>query len=70
MTVAAKNNNKAPLVVPSAVRGAIESGIAASEKDFNAGRSFGPFKTHEAFIASLHDETAKLRAQKRARSAR
>jgi bifunctional DNA-binding transcriptional regulator/antitoxin component of YhaV-PrlF toxin-antitoxin module len=108
MTVAVKNNNKTPLVVPSAVRRtagfksgqelefkatggvitivpklpaadeeytvaerrAIDRGIAASEKDYKEGRSYGPFKTHEVFIASLHAEGAKLRAKKRKRPAR
>ncbi len=31
---------------------------------YAAGKSYGPFDTHEAFIASLHQETAKLRAEK------
>ena len=108
MTVAVKNNNKMPLVVPSAVRStagfksgqelefkatggvtiivpklpatgdeytvaerrAIDRGIAASEKDYKEGRSYGPFKTHEDFIASLHAEGAKLRAKRRKRPAR
>jgi bifunctional DNA-binding transcriptional regulator/antitoxin component of YhaV-PrlF toxin-antitoxin module len=103
MTVAIKNNNKTPLVVPRAVRRragfksgqeleikasggvitilpklpatddeytveerrAIDRGIAASEKDFKEGRSYGPFKTHEAFIASLHTEAGKLRKKKK-----
>ena len=96
MTVAIKNNNKAPLVVPPAVRRragfkssqeleikascgvitilpklpatddeytpqqrrVIDRGITASEKDYKEGRSYGPFKTHEEFIASLHKEAA------------
>jgi hypothetical protein len=44
-----------------AERRAIDRGIAASEKDYEEGRSYGPFKTHEALVASLHAETAKLR---------
>ena len=35
-------------------RRAIDRGIAASEKDYKEGRSYGPFRTHEEFIASLH----------------
>jgi bifunctional DNA-binding transcriptional regulator/antitoxin component of YhaV-PrlF toxin-antitoxin module len=108
MTVAVKNNNKTPLVVPSAVRRtagfksgqelefkasggvitivpklptaddeytsaerrAIDRGIAQSEKDYAEGRSYGPFDTHEDFIASLRKETAKLRAKKRRRAAK
>lgn len=108
MTVAIKNNNKTPLVVPPAVRRkagfksgeeiefratggvitilpklpadddeytsaerrAIDRGIAQSEKEYAAGKSYGPFDTHEAFIASLHRESAKLRAKKTKRPAR
>jgi bifunctional DNA-binding transcriptional regulator/antitoxin component of YhaV-PrlF toxin-antitoxin module len=108
MTVAVKNNNKTPLVVPLALRRkvgfkngqdlefsatggvitlapklpitdddytpaerrAIDRGIAVSEKDYKEGRSYGPFKTHEEFIASLDREGAKLRANKRTRSAK
>jgi bifunctional DNA-binding transcriptional regulator/antitoxin component of YhaV-PrlF toxin-antitoxin module len=108
MTVAVKNDNKLPLVVPSAVRRtagfksgqelefkatggmitivpkppaanleyavaerrAIDRGIAASEEDYKEGRSYGPFETHEEFIASLQAEGAKLRAKKRKRPAR
>jgi hypothetical protein len=44
-----------------AARRAIDRGIAASEKDYEKGRSYGPFKTHEALVASLHAEAAKLR---------
>jgi bifunctional DNA-binding transcriptional regulator/antitoxin component of YhaV-PrlF toxin-antitoxin module len=102
MTVAIKNNNKTPLVVPPAVRRragfksgqeleikasggvitilpklpasddeytpqerrTIDRGIVASEKDYKEGRSYGPFKTHEKFIASLHQEAGKLRKKK------
>jgi bifunctional DNA-binding transcriptional regulator/antitoxin component of YhaV-PrlF toxin-antitoxin module len=107
MTVAVKNNNKTPLVVPAAVRRsagfksgqelefkatggvitivpklpaadeysaaerrAIDRGIAASEKDYKEGRSYGPFKTHEEFIVALSAEGAKLGAEKRKRPAR
>lgn len=48
-----------------AQRRAIDRGIAASEKDYKEGRSYGPFKTHAEFIASLHKEAAKLRAARR-----
>lgn len=51
-----------------AQRRAINRGIAASEKDYKEGRSYGPFKTHEEFIASLHSESAKLQKTKRNRS--
>ena len=58
-------------IVPSdddyspAERRAITSGIAASEKDYKEGKAFGPFKTHEEFLASLHTEAAKLRDKKK-----
>ena|SRR5271165_1601752 len=103
MTVAVKNNNKTPLVVPTALRRkagfksgqeleikasggvitilpklpaadgdhttaerrAIDRGIAASEKDYAEGRSYGPFGTHEEFVASLHKEASKLRGNKK-----
>jgi bifunctional DNA-binding transcriptional regulator/antitoxin component of YhaV-PrlF toxin-antitoxin module len=103
MTVAIKNNNKTPLVVPPAVRRragfksgqeleikassgvitilpklpasdseytpqqrrAIDRGIAASEKDYTEGHSYGPFETHQEFIASLHKEAGKLRGKKK-----
>ncbi len=44
-----------------AQRRTIDRGIAQSEKEYKQGRSFGPFDTHEAFIASLHQEAANLR---------
>src|SRR6202521_1675881 len=53
-----------------AQRRAIDRGIAASEKDYKEGRSYGPFKTHEEFIASLHKEAAKLRGKKSKRAVR
>jgi hypothetical protein len=54
----------------AAERRAIDRGIAASEKDYKEGRSYGPFETHEEFIASLQAEGAKLRVKKRKRPAR
>ena len=48
----------------------IDRGIARSEKEYKEGRSFGPFKTHEAFIASLHMQAAKLRGKKTKRRAK
>ena len=47
-----------------AQRRRIDRGIAQSEKDYKEGRSFGPFKTHEAFLGSLHHESVKLRTKK------
>jgi bifunctional DNA-binding transcriptional regulator/antitoxin component of YhaV-PrlF toxin-antitoxin module len=52
-----------------AERRAIERGIAQSEKEYREGRSFGPFDTHEAFIASLHRESARPRRKKSKRPA-
>jgi AbrB family looped-hinge helix DNA binding protein len=49
----------------AAERRAINRGIAASEKDYREGRSYGPFNTHEEFLASLHAEAAKLRGKKK-----
>jgi bifunctional DNA-binding transcriptional regulator/antitoxin component of YhaV-PrlF toxin-antitoxin module len=103
MTVAIKNDNSSPLVVPPAVRRkagfksgqeleikasggvitilpklpsavaeytaaqrrAIDRGIAASEKDYRKGHSYGPFGSHTDFIASLHQEAAKLRKKRK-----
>ena len=42
----------------------IDRGIDQSEKEYQQGQSFGPFQTHETFIASLHAESAKLRGKK------
>lgn len=39
-------------------RSVIDRGIAESLKDFEQGRSYGPFTTHKEFLASLHAETA------------
>jgi hypothetical protein len=39
----------------TAQRRAIDRGIAQSLKEYKQGRGFGPFDTHEAFIASLRD---------------
>jgi hypothetical protein len=48
-----------------AQRHAIDAALAESDEDIRCGRVFGPFDTHEAFIASLHRESAKLRARKK-----
>jgi len=53
-----------------AQRRAINRGIAASEKDYKVGRLYGPFKTHEAFVESLHAEAAKLRKKGSKRTAK
>jgi hypothetical protein len=53
-----------------AQRRAIDRGIAQSEKEYKQGRSFGPFATHEEFIASLHGQNPKPREKKIRHSAR
>jgi hypothetical protein len=103
MTVAVKNNNKTPLVVPlslrrkagfksgqelefsasggvitlapktasaddeytPAERRAIDRGIAASEKQYAAGKSYGPFGTAAEAIASLDANLRKRAAAKK-----
>lgn len=47
----------------------VDRGIAQSLEEFKKGHSYGPFDTHEQFIASLHKEAKKLRAKKRKRAA-
>ncbi len=53
-----------------AQRRAIDRGIAQSEKEHKQGRSYGPFSTHQEFLASLHKESVKLRRTKPKRAAR
>ena len=52
-----------------AERRAIDRGIAASERDYREGRSYGPFESHEEFIAALHREAARMRGKKKSKSA-
>jgi AbrB family looped-hinge helix DNA binding protein len=47
----------------------VDRGIAESLADFEAGRSYGPFKSAGALIASLHKESAKSTARKKAKRA-
>ena len=47
----------------------VDRGIAESLADFEAGRSFGPFKTADDLIASLHKESTKLAVRKKAKRA-
>ena len=42
----------------------VDRGIAQSLDDFKSGRSYGPFKTHQEFLASLHSRAGKLRPKK------
>ena len=103
MTIAVKNDNKMPLVIPlslrrragfksgqelefsassgvitiapkatiandeytPAERRAIDSGIAASEKQYAAGKSYGPFGTAAEAIASLDANLRKRAAAKK-----
>jgi hypothetical protein len=44
----------------------VNRGFAESLADFAAGRSFGPFKTAQELIDSLHKESAKVRSQPKA----
>ena len=47
----------------------VDRGIAQSLDDFKSGRSYGPFKTHAAFLASLHSQTKRLHGNKSKRLA-
>ena len=42
----------------------IDRDIAESMAEYKAGRSFGPFKNHKDFLASLHKEAKKLKKNK------
>jgi AbrB family looped-hinge helix DNA binding protein len=52
-----------------AQRRVIDARLAKSDEDIKHGRVYGPFETHQEFIASLHKESAKLRAKKSKRAA-
>lgn len=45
----------------------VDRGIAESMAEFKAGRSFGPFKTHERFLAALHKKAKKAGGKKQSR---
>ena len=47
----------------------VDRGIAESLADFQAGRSYGPFKSADDLVASLHLEAAKLTPRKKAKRA-
>jgi AbrB family looped-hinge helix DNA binding protein len=47
----------------------LDRGIEKSLEDYKKGRFYGPFDSHEALVASLHEETRKLRAKKARRPA-
>ena len=52
-----------------AQRRAIDRGIAQSLKETGQGRSYGPFDSPAAFVASLRGESKKLRRKKSNRAA-
>ena len=54
----------------SAQRRAINARLAKSDEDIKRGRVYGPFDTHQEFLASLHKEAAKLRVKKAKRPAK
>jgi AbrB family looped-hinge helix DNA binding protein len=45
----------------------VDSEVLESFADFKEGRTYGPFETHGALVASLHAETAKLRSRTKSR---
>jgi len=52
-------------------KSAVDRGIAESLEDFKKGRFYGPFKTAEEMIASLHENAKRLgRVNKSKQSAR
>jgi len=51
-------------------KAAADSGIAESFADFNEGRTYGPFQTHEELLRSLHDQRIMLGSKRRSRRAR
>jgi hypothetical protein len=53
-----------------AQRRAIDARLAKSDEDIKHGRVYGPFGTHQEFVASLHKEAAKLRVKKTKRPAK
>ena len=52
-----------------AQRRIIDARLAAADEDIKRGRLYGPFDTHEQFLASLHKEAKKVRAKKGKRPA-
>jgi AbrB family looped-hinge helix DNA binding protein len=42
----------------------VDRGIVESIAEFKAGRSFGPYDTHEQFLSALQKETKKARTKK------
>jgi bifunctional DNA-binding transcriptional regulator/antitoxin component of YhaV-PrlF toxin-antitoxin module len=60
----AKAENGRIVFEPKAI---VDRGIAESMAEFKAGRSLGPFKTHERFLAALHKEAKKAGSRKQSR---
>ncbi len=52
-----------------AQRRMIDARLAEADEDIKRGRLYGPFDTHEQFLASLHKEAKKLRGKKSKRPA-
>lgn len=48
-----------------AQRRIVDARLAKSDEDLKHGRVYGPFDTHEEFIAALRLESAKLRAKRK-----
>jgi AbrB family looped-hinge helix DNA binding protein len=44
----------------------VDRGIAESIAEFQAGKEYGPFATHEAFVKALHKEAKKTTGRKKA----
>ena len=53
-----------------AQRRIIDARLAKSDEDIKHGRVYGPFDTHEEFLAALHKEAAKPVKKKTKRTAR
>ena len=48
----------------------IDARLAKADEDIKHGRLYGPFETHEEFVASLHREAKKLRAKEAKRKSK
>jgi len=46
-------------------RAIVDRGIAKSIEEFKAGRGYGPFATHAAFLSALHKQAKKPVGRKR-----
>lgn len=46
----------------------VDRGVAESIAEFGAGKGFGPFDTHEQFLAALHRQAKALRKPKKRRA--